>query len=95
MGVRRPCQRMVGLENWEGWACILSLCAGSIGVSLGRRGGLRVRVGTKGFVFGMLGNLCGHEDGYEIPSNQERRHEVLWACSQAVTVAHEAVKTSH
>ncbi len=43
---------------------------GLIGVSLERKGGLLVRVGTKGFVFGMLGNLCGHERGYEIPDTR-------------------------
>ena len=42
---------------------------GLIGVSLGRRGGLLVQVGTKGSAFGMLGNSCGPENGYEIPNN--------------------------
>ena len=80
MGVQRLCQRRVGLENWEGWACIRSLCVGLIGVSSGRRGGLLVRVGTKGSVFGMLGNLCGHEGDNAIPSNPKRRREEPWAC---------------
>ena len=48
---------------------------GLIGDSLGRRGGLLVRVGTKESVFGMLGNLCGHEGGHKVHNNQERRHE--------------------
>ena len=50
-------------RNWGEWACIRSLCVGLIGVFLGRRGGLLVRGGMRGFVCGMLGNLCSLDGG--------------------------------